>query len=158
MDIRPVRFDDVGPLYAVRTTGAQEDFVAPNGITFGQAPFEPGSEIFGIWNGDTAVGLLAIIDMAHPQADITEGHDRDGIYVWRLMVAADAQKCGAGTAAMQFAIEMARDRGRAHVAVCCVDAPGCALPFYEKLGFSRTGKFVDGEVELVRYFDGRAPG
>ncbi len=152
MDIRRVEFDDVGPLHALRTTEAQESFVAPNGITFGQAPFEPGSEIYGIWDGDRAVGLIAIIDMVHPEADITDGHDRDGIYVWRLMIAADAQRSGSGTAAMRFAIEMARGRGRAHVAVCCVDAPGSALPFYEKLGFRRTGKLVDGEVELVRYF------
>ena len=157
MDIRPVEFDDVGPLYAVRTTEAQQDFVAPNGITFGQAPFEPGSEIFGIWDGRTAVGLIAVIDMVHPDADITPGHDRDGIYVWRLLISADWQRKGAGTAAMQYAIDMARERGRAHVAVCCVEAPGSALPFYEKLGFQRTGKLVDSEVELVRYFDGKSP-
>ena len=119
----------------------------------GQAPFEPGSEVYGIWDGETPVGLIAVIYMTHPDADITAGHDRDGIYVWRLMIAADVQRHGIGWAAMQFAIDTAKERGRAHVAVCCVDEPGSAIGFYEKLGFRRTGKVLgDEEHEMVRYF------
>ena len=155
-EFRPIAFEDVHVFYDLRTTKAQEQFVAPNGITMGQAPFEPGSEVFGIWEGPTPVGLLGVIDMMHPNADITEGHDRDGIFVWRLMVAADLQRRGVGRAAMAFAIDMARDRGRAHVAVSCVDAPGGAMAFYEKLGFKRTGKLLDeNEYELVLYVQDR---
>lgn len=153
LDIKPLAYEDVGRLYNVRTTVAQEDFVAPNGITMGQAPFEPGSEVFGLWEGDAPVGLLAIIDMTHPQADITEGHDRDGIFVWRLLVGAEAQGRGIGRAAMNFAIDVARTRGRSHVAVSCVEAPGSAIGFYEGLGFTKTGKMLDDdEYEMVLYF------
>ena len=54
-------------------------------MTMAQSIFEAGSEIYGIWQDDTPVGLLAVVDMSHPDADLDEGDDPDGIYIWRLM-------------------------------------------------------------------------
>lgn len=153
VEIRKLTRGDVRALEALAVAEAQAGFVSPNGVTFGQAMFEGGSEIYGMWSGEEALGLMALVDMAHPEAELDEGDDPNGLYVWRLMVDADAQGRGAGRAAMAFAIDEARRRGRTYVCLSCVDEPGSALPFYEALGFRRTGK-VDGyeEHEMILRF------
>jgi len=148
--IRPFAEDDIRSLFALDVRRDQDGRVAPNTVTVAQSIFEPGSEIFGLWDGDTAVGLLAIVDMSHPDADLDEGDDPDGIYIWRLMVDAGAQGKGHGTAAIRHAIKLAQGRGRAQLVISSVPENENALHIYETLGFVRTGRMVDGEVELIR--------
>ncbi|MCG7522625.1 GNAT family N-acetyltransferase [Ruegeria sp. Ofav3-42] len=68
-----------------------------------QSIFEPESEIYGVWEQTAPVGLLAIVDMSHPDADLDECDDPDGIYIWRLMVDQAHQGRGYGRAALDFA-------------------------------------------------------
>ncbi len=137
------------PLAALKVYERQNTFVASNLMTMAQSIFEPGSEIYGVWDNATPVGLLAVVDMSHPQADLDEGDDPDGIYIWRLMVDRAHQGNGHGKAALEFAKSLARERGRSKLVVSVVDEPGGAMPLYEKFGFHPTGRIVDGEVELV---------
>ncbi|WP_170424751.1 GNAT family N-acetyltransferase [Ruegeria arenilitoris] len=118
-------------------------------MTMAQSVFEPGSEIYGVWEQSTPVGLLAVVDMSHPEADLDEGDDPDGIYIWRLMVDQAHQSRGHGRAALEFAKSLACERGRSNLIVSVVDEPGGAMPLYTKFGFRPTGRIVDGEVELV---------
>lgn len=148
--IRPFGRDDIRALLAVEARPDQEGCVAPNAVTIAQSIFEPGSEIFGLWNGETAVGLLAIIDMSHPDADLGDGDDPDGIYIWRLLVDAAVQGKGHGRAAVRHAIAIARERGRAHLVVSAIPRNESALGLYQSEGFRPTGRIVDGEVELIR--------
>lgn len=150
-EFRPLDADAVLPLIRLDVAPEQKGFVAPNAVTMAQSIFEHGSEIYGIWEDGTPVGLLAIVDMSHPRAELDDGDNPDGIYVWRLMVSADRQRQGFGRAAMDFAVGIARERGRAHVALSAVDGPGTAIAFYEKIGFRKSGRIVDGEIELTRY-------
>ncbi|WP_170766461.1 GNAT family N-acetyltransferase [Ruegeria lacuscaerulensis] len=148
-EFRPFSRDTLRPLAALNVHDEQTSFVASNLMTMAQSIFEPGSEIYGIWEKATPVGLLAVVDMSHPEADLDEGDNPDGIYVWRLMVDTTHQGRGYGTAALEFAKSLACERGRSNLVVSVVDEPGGAMPLYEKFGFHRTGRIVDGEVELV---------
>lgn len=128
----------------------QDHLVAPNAVTLAQALFEGGSEVFGIYDGDTPVGLLALIDFAHDAAKLQTGETRDTLYIWRLMIDANHQGRGHGRAALAFAADVAQIRGRRQIALSVVPDAASALPFYEASGFAKTGRKIDGELELIR--------
>lgn len=44
----------------------------------------------------------------------------------------------------------ARDWGLARIATSAVDREDGALPFYLRHGYRRTGRVLDGEIELIR--------
>lgn len=147
-EFRPLTAETLRLLAALEVRADQETFVASNLMTMAQAPFEPGSEIFGIWDGDVPVGLLAVIDMAHPDAGWDDGDDPDGLFIWRLMIDQAYQRRGHGRAALAFARSLARSKGRADLAISVVDEPGGPRPLYEAFGFRPTGRVLDDEVEL----------
>ncbi len=155
-DFRPLIRESLRPLATLSVHDEQATFVASNLMTMAQSMFEPGSEIYGIWEDETPVGLLAIVDMSHPDADLDEGDDPDGIYIWRLMVDQAYQGKGYGRSALEFASALTQQKGRANLVISVVDEPGSALPLYERFGFSPTGRIVDGEVEMLMTIRQRA--
>lgn len=148
-DFRILTRDTLRPLAALSVHDEQSAFVASNLMTMAQSRFEPGSEIYGIWEDETPVGLLAVVDMFHPDADLDEGDDPDGIYIWRLMVDQAHQGKGHGRSALEFAKALAQKKDRANLVISVVDEPGGALPLYKRFGFDPTGRIVDGEVEMI---------
>lgn len=148
-EVRALSGAHIRALYQLAVAPEQQTFVAPNGITMSQAPFEVGSEVYGLWAGDTAVGLIALIDMAVPGVEVMDFEDTNGLFVWRLMVADGAQRKGHGRAAMQFAIEAARARGRSSISTSAVEGPGSPIPFYQGMGLELTGRYIDEEAELL---------
>ncbi|MDG1431699.1 MAG: GNAT family N-acetyltransferase [Paracoccaceae bacterium] len=149
-DIKLLTADAVMPLIKLDVSDDQRDFVASNAVTMAQSLFEPGNEIYGIWEGETPVGLMALVDMSFSGADLDEGDDPDGLYVWRLMIAKDKQGNGHGRDAMQFAEKRCRELGRKQLLLSAVEAENGAIPFYEKQGYRKTGRIVSGETELVK--------
>jgi diamine N-acetyltransferase len=147
--LRPVERDHVLPLLRLKVAEGQEGQVADNAATLAQAAYETGSSVWGLWDGEEPVGLVAMID---PRASpwIEEGDDPEAAYLWRLMVDARHQGRGLGRAALDLVAGVARGWGLPRVMATVVDRPGGALPFYERAGFRRTGRVVDGEVEVVR--------
>ena len=123
--------------------------MAPNAVTLAQSMFEKGSDVFGIFDGDTPVGMIAFKDLSHPEAYIGEGDNPDGIYLWRLLIDGAHQGRGHGWAALTFTMERARRLGRAEVTLTAVPEEGTPIPFYEKFGFIQTGRILDDEVELA---------
>ncbi len=146
---RIVQQKDLRALFGLGVKETQQGFVAPNAVSIAQAAYDPSATAFGIWDGDQAVGFLSICDMAHPEAEFDEGDNSDGIYVWRLLVDKARQGQNVGREAIAFAQSHARELGRANLVLSAVDAPYGAVPFYEKLGFRRSGRMVHGEVDLL---------
>ena len=147
-DIRPLCRDTLMPLLRLKVSEAQNDFVAPNVMTVAQATFEGGAEIYGLWDADTPVGMMAIINTAHPDQVPDEGERTNTLFVWRLMLDVAHQRQGHGQAAMEFAVARAQELGLVDVTVSAVEAHGSAIPFYERFGFKRTGEVLDDEVVL----------
>ena len=128
----------------------QIDHVAPAAVTLAQAAYQPGSHVFGIWMGQTAVGLMAMIDTRVPDPEEDPLSDPYA-YVWRLMIGADRQRNGFGRKAICFASDTGRSWGMDTLMLSVADAPGSARPFYEALGFTPTGKRVGrNEIEMRR--------
>ncbi len=139
------------PFLKMELTEAQWDarLVAPNAVTLAQAAYNPASEVWGIYDGDTPVGLMALIDFAHPEADLQEGDPPDALYLWRLLIDETHQRKGYGRAALDHAVKRARALQRSSVTLGAVPGDQSAIPFYESYGFVQTGRVVDGEREMA---------
>lgn len=149
IDLRPIRGEDVVPLENITVRADQDRFIAPNIVTIAQARFETGAYDFCIWNGDTRVGLIALIDMAEHE-DREEIDAPDAIYVWRLLIGQDYQGQGFGKAAMAFAEDWARKRGRRCMQIQAVEDNHAAIGMYQSLGYTLTGKMSGVEVQLEK--------
>ena len=147
-EFRIVTKKDLIPLFGLSLKNEQWNFVARPATTLAQAAYEDGAEVFGMWGGDTPVGMIATIDFADPGASLDPGDPDDVIYVWRLLIDEAHQRRGYGRMALDFAAEKARALGRRGVLLTSVDSPGSAIPFYEAYGFKKTGRIIDDEVEL----------
>ncbi len=137
-------------LFQLKVREDQPGLVAPNEITLAQAAYEgEGVYVWGLWDEDTAIGLMAMI---HPREydDLQEGDDPDAAYIWRLMIGADHQGKGYGLAALEAAMEQTRAWGLPRITLTVADKPESALGFYERAGFRRTGRIVDEEIEMLR--------
>lgn len=140
--------DNLDALLGLRVGPAQQGLVAEAAVTLAQAQFEPGSVVWGLWNDDTAVGLMAMIDPRHsPFLDPSD--DPKAAYLWRLLIDAAHQGRGFGRKALDLALQQTRAWGLPRLTVTVVDRENSALRFYENYGFQKTGRLPHGEVELV---------
>ncbi len=147
--IKPITLKDVVPLHKLSVRDEQDNFIAPNAVTIAQARFETGAYDFCIWDNDRRVGLIAVIDMSeHDQR--TEIDDPEAIYVWRLLIDKDSQGKGYGTAAMNWVEAWTKARGRTLIQIQAVETNDAAIKLYEKLGYTKTGKRDDSEIQLEK--------
>ncbi len=139
------------PFLKMEVTPAQAAarLVAPNAVTLAQASFDPASQVWFIYDDDTPAGMVAMTDLAHPEAALDEGDDTEGFFLWRLFIDQHHQGNGHGKAAVAFAIEQARALGRPKLYLTHGIAEVGPARFYEALGFVPTGRFVDDEREMV---------
>jgi diamine N-acetyltransferase len=148
LDRRPVERDHLAALFALSVRADQQGLVAPNVRTIAQAAYEPGSYVWGLWEGQIAVGLMAVIHPGEsPHLDPTD--DPQAAYLWRLMIGADHQGKGHGRAAIGHLVAIARAWTLPRIAASVVDAPHSNLGFYERLGFRWTGRITDGEKVIA---------
>ena len=148
-ELRAANRDDLGKLLNLKVREDQENLVAPNAVTLAQAAYEqPGSYVWGIWNGDQAVGLIAMI---HPQVYpfLEPDDDPEAAYLWRLMVAADQQGKGYGRFAIEECVRITKEWGLPKLASSVVDSDNSNMAFYESLGFRKTSAIVDDELVIV---------
>ena len=149
-EVRPLEKATLSSILRLEVATEQRIFVATAPVTVAQSMFEPASEVFGLWDGETAVGLIGMIDFTRPDADLVEGEERDNFYLWRLLIDQGQQRQGYGSQALGFFIDRARAKGIARVTLTAVEGPGTPIPFYERHGFTRTGRIIEGEVQMAR--------
>ncbi len=128
----------------------QERFVASAAVTIAQSMFEPDSEVLGLWVGDRVVGLMATIDDKRPEAGSRADEATDSLYLWRLLIDEKEQRKGYGSQALKAFLNQAGQKRKGRVTLTVLDAPGTAIPFYQSHGFIRTGRIIEGEVQMAR--------
>lgn len=143
---------DVVPLIRLGPREGQEGRVAPNAVTIAQGAHEPGARVYGLWEDEAAVGLMAVIDPA--EADMDVGDDPEALFLWRLMIDGAHQGRGLGRAALALVEARARAWRRPRVVTSAVEREDGAAPFYERHGYQRTGRMLGDEAELVRRLEG----
>ena len=129
----------------------EKHLISPNTEWLAQAPHFEESQTYGIFHRGTAVGLISIINPLLASADDQRTYYQSNcLYVWRLMIDHGHRHQGHGRAAIAFVLEQAQNRGMEGVSLTTMDKePGNALPFYESLGFTATGRRLHDEVELI---------
>ena len=103
----------------------------------------------GLWAGDTAVGLIAMVDLHPDHPDLTADDPKNAAYLWRLMIDKAHQGKGYGRDAMQIAFRQARAWGRDTFCVDVADREDSALGFYRRFGLEPTDRVVHGERMLI---------
>ena len=145
--LKHVARDDIKPLFAIKIDPSQKDFVAPHEISLAQVPYEEGATPYVIWNDESRVGLMLVIDMrVYPHRSAND--DPEAFYLWRLSIGAEFQGNGYGTGAIAEMEKLAREQGLFVIETSTVKSNTAALKFYVQLGFEKTGIEIDGEVQL----------
>jgi diamine N-acetyltransferase len=133
--LEPVDRDNVQALCALRTKPGQDRFVAPNAVTLAEAHHYPGSLVRGIYADGEPVGVLWVA-REQPQ---------DPPFLVRLSIAGDHQRRGIGRRAMALLLDELRAAGETELELSFVPAEDGPQGFYERLGFSDTGRTLEDE-------------
>lgn len=130
--------ENLRSVLALKTTLAQEQFVASNAVSIAQAYFDREIAWFRAIVADgTAVGFVMLED----KPDICR------YTVWRFMIDQRYQGLGFGAQAIKLLMQHVRTRpGAVQLFLSCVPGEGTPGPFYEKLGFAYTGGVDEGEL------------
>jgi diamine N-acetyltransferase len=150
---RPVLRAHVRSLIRIKVRPDQDDLVSNNAKTLAQAAYEKGSYVWGLWDDDTLVGLMAMIHPGEYPWDEygrpEPGDDATAAYLWRLLIGAEFQGKGYGSAALAEAFAQTRAWGCSRLTAHVSDTPHSNLGFYERFGFRKTGEVEDGEVVIA---------
>lgn len=139
----------LSPLTKLTLRADETHLIASPPDWLADAVFSPVSITYGIFAGETAVGIISLIDPRVIEDD-KEHFQEDCLYVWRVMIDQNHRAQGFGTQAITFAKDYAQLIGLKGVSLTTMDrAAGNALPLYETLGFTPTGRRLDDEIELV---------
>lgn len=148
--------EDRGQALTVDRRPGDERFVASVEKSFKDA-IEDAEAIPRMWTAHDAttgevVGFVMISD-GIPAATLAADADLIGpYYLWRLLIDADHQRRGYGSAALDAVVAYLRTRPGADVLwTSCGQEAGTPQPFYEGYGFMPTDRFV--EEERVMYLD-----
>jgi histidinol dehydrogenase len=129
-------------LMKLQVSAGQQRLVANVTRSLAQAAYEPSATPWGLYDGDTPVGLILLCD-----ARLIKDTPEQALYVWRLLVDSQYQHRGLGRQALQFAVQEAQRLGLPKIVLSHGQSEGHAGPFYEAFGFKYTGA-VDEDDEL----------
>jgi diamine N-acetyltransferase len=140
VSLREVTAETVRAICSLHVSKDQEQFVAPNAVSIAQAHFSREAWFRGVYAGETPIGFVMLEQIP----------EKGSYFLWRFMIDEKYQKKGYGKKALQRVIEHVRSMPSAdELTLSYHKAPGSPQPFYEKLGFSDTGKMMDDEYEMT---------
>lgn len=138
VSLRPVTSSNVRAMCDLRTTPEQRSLVGPAAYTVAESAYEPDGTLTAIYADDVPVGI-GYVDT-----------ESDTPYLVRFMIDAGAQARGFGAAAVELLCERLRAEAWSALEVTFVPKVGGAQGFWERLGFTDTGRTRDGEPIYVR--------
>jgi len=150
LEAREIDFYNLSQILALSVFDNQKPNVAPNSVTIAQNIYEPAGWVRGLWDGDTAIGLIAMTNPSIKSPSSEEDDPTDAAYLWRLMIVKEHQGKGYGKLAMDIAFLQAREWNMPRFHTFCAAGPHSPQKFYEALGFKPTGRVFEEEVELIR--------
>jgi diamine N-acetyltransferase len=137
--LQEINADTVRDVCNLSVQDDQNKFVAPNAISIAQAHFSNHAWFRAIYADDTIVGFLMLQDQP----------EKPEYYLWRFMIDAQWQGMGFGQQAIELLIEHVRTRPNAtELLTSVLQAPGGPQGFYEKMGFTLTGEYEEGEAMM----------
>ena len=139
VSLREVTGDTVREICRLAVRDDQTKFVAPNSVSIAQAHFSDCAWFRAVYADEAPIGFAMLEDNAA----------KPEYYLWRFMIDARYQRMGFGRRALSLVIDYVRTRPRAiEFLTSVVQADGSPQPFYERLGFTATGEYEEGEAIL----------
>jgi diamine N-acetyltransferase len=134
---------------AVRVRPDQEQFVASVETSFQHAKEYPEAKPWfrAVYDSDEPVGFVMLSWDVTPQPGI-----RGPYFLWRLLVGAEHQGRGYGTAILDEVVRLIRADGATELLTSYVPKDGSPGPFYLGYGFVPTGE-VDEDGEIILSLD-----
>ena len=139
--LRPVDAFNIRAVCDLRVAPHQHAFVAPNAQSVAEASVAEDVWVRAIYADAEPAGFVMLSDdAAQPR-----------YYVWRFMIDERHQGLGIGARAMDLVHDYVRTRpGGDRIYVSYVPAPGGPQGFYQRLGYTDTGRVHRGEVEAMK--------
>ena len=130
---------------ALRVRPGQERFVASVAESLDEAAATPEGNPWyrAIYAGDEPVGFVMLSWDVTPSPGIIGPW-----FLWRLLIDERFQRRGYGRAALERIVEIVRAEGATELLTSYQPGDGEPWPFYERFGFSRTGRIDGTEVVL----------
>jgi GNAT superfamily N-acetyltransferase len=152
VSLREITPANVYAVLRLKVSDAQRGYVADNAASLAEAAYKEEAWARAIYADDVPVGFLMLYDetLRSDPAEVPE------VMLWRLMVDARHQGRGYARQALDQVIQHLRSRAVKMLEVSYVPGEGSPLGFYEKLGFTETGREVDGERVMALRLDARA--
>jgi diamine N-acetyltransferase len=139
VSLREVTKETVRQICDLKVRDDQNKFVAPNAVSIAQAYFFDTAWFRAIYADDTPVGFVML----------EKNTEKPEYFLWRMMIDARYQGEGFGREAMLLLIDYVRSLPNAtELITSCVPGEGSPERFYSKLGFGRTGRMYDEEIEM----------
>ena len=134
------------------TVGPDQDgLVAENAVSIAQAHFQPAAWFRAVMSGDETAGFVMLHDPTLPGAAPKREWGPHTVVLWRFMIDHRFQGRGIGRAAIDLVTEHVRGRpGVTRFVTTYIARPGGPAGFYHRLGFTDTGRDLDGETEALR--------
>jgi diamine N-acetyltransferase len=153
ISLREVHAENVRTICLLDVAANQRGLVAPNALSLAQAYVHPTAWPRAVYAGEIPVGFAMLEDptlvpsAADPATPII-------ISLWRFMIDARFQSLGFGESALSQLIAHARARPDARaMELSFVPQANNPEPFYQRLGFARTGEMDDDEVVMRLNFN-----
>ncbi len=129
----------------------QDGLVARNAVSIAQAHFQPAAWFRAVMAGDEAAGFVMLHDPSLPGAAPKREWGPQTIVLWRFMIDHRFQGRGIGRAAIEQVAAHVRSRpGITRFITTYIARPGGPAGFYHRLGFTDTGRVLEGETEAER--------
>lgn len=149
----PLTFDTIRDLSNLAPAPDKTHLIQSINRTIPQSLVSEETHTFGAFKGRDAVGLIALED-ARVMNDLRGSIVGDCLLIWQLLVDGHHERQGIGTAMVDFAKSYSGLVGLSGVALATLDnVDHTPLPFYEKQGFTATGRRIqdgpDNLLELV---------
>lgn len=139
--------DNVNEVIKLSETLSQDHskMVAPNVVSLAQAYASYDcTYVRAIYSDEVLVGFV----MLDTDYEREKTGKKEGVYLWRLMIASEFQEKGYGKLTIDLLVKHFRDQGKKHFDVTSGLGKGSPLEFYKNYGFEDTGDLHQGEAIL----------
>ncbi len=141
IELRTIDKENMYDVIELEVEDEQKDFVASNSFSLLQANYEENLYPFAIYRDNELVGFVMY--------DFDDETDSYGMC--RLMVDKKFQNQGIGKVTIEKLFDkVIKEHGNVKFFTSAEPENTVALNLYEKLGFEKTGKLVEGEVEMIK--------
>ena len=143
VSLQKITRENLDNILDLQVTDAQKNFIASNAESIAQAHFYPEVAWFrAIYADNIPVGFVMLED----------NRTKSYYSLWRLMIDAQFQQQGIGRKVIELVLKEVKTRPGAKILfTSCVSGEGNPIKFYEKMGFTRTGKTDEDREVILQY-------